>query len=109
MENANVKNFPNQENQEAANNQQEVFNINGIGLAKVLGRCAAMVGGGAVIGAILKGQDLSGLKGIGKACAGIGIIGLSHAAGTAAGDAIERDIDNAGMALKFLFGDNHGM
>lgn len=92
----NVTEFPKQEVQQPV--------ITGTDVAKLFGKAAAMIGGGAVIGAILRGQDLSGLKGLGKACAGIGIIGLSHAAGSAAGDAIERDINNLSFAAKLFFG-----
>ena len=92
----NVTEFPKQEVQQPT--------ITCTDIAKLFGKAAAMIGGGAVIGAILRGQDLSGLKGLGKACAGIGIIGLSHAAGSAAGDAVERDINNLSFAAKLFFG-----
>ena len=75
---------------------------NGWVALRLLGRAATCIGGGAVVGAVLKGQDLSSLKGLGKLCAGIGIIGLSHAAGGAAGDAIEKDISNLQFASKLL-------
>lgn len=62
-------------------------------IAKAVLKTGALVGGGAVVGCLLRNSDLSGLKGIGKLCAGIGIIGLSHAAGNAAADALEKDVD----------------
>ena len=55
---------------------------------------ATYIGAGAVIGCLLKNADLRSLKGLGKICAGIGIIGLSHAAGQAAGDTLSKEVDN---------------
>lgn len=63
-------------------------------IAKLVLRTGALIGAGAVAGCCLRNQDLSGLKGIGKVCAGLGIIGISHAVGNAAADAIDKDVDN---------------
>lgn len=63
-------------------------------IAKLVLRTGAMIGAGAVAGCCLRNQDLSGLKGFGKICAGLGIVGISHAVGNAAADAIDKDVDN---------------
>jgi hypothetical protein len=73
------------------------------GLLKVLGSTGAMIGGGAVIGCALKGVDTTSLKGISKACAGLGILGLSHAAGNAAANAIGNDIENVSSFIETFF------
>jgi len=50
----------------------------------------AIIGASAVIGLLLRNQDLSGLKGFGKVCAGLGIVGLAGAAGAVAGDSMKK-------------------
>ena len=59
---------------------------------KVL-RTGTFIGAGAVTGCLLKQADLSSLKGIGKLCAGLGILGLSTAAADAAANTIEKEVD----------------
>ena len=61
---------------------------------KTVVNSAAFIGAGAVIGCLLKNADLRSLKGLGKICAGIGIIGLSHAAGQAAGNTLTKEVDD---------------
>ena len=55
---------------------------------------AGIMGASAVIALLLRNQDLSGLKGFGKLCAGIGIVGLAGAAGTAAGGNLKKKVHN---------------
>lgn len=55
---------------------------------------AGIMGASAVIALLLRNQDLSGLKGFGKVCAGIGIVGLAGAAGTAAGGNLKKKVHN---------------
>lgn len=55
---------------------------------------AGIMGASAVIALLLRNQDLSGLKGFGKICAGVGIVGLAGAAGTAAGKHLDRKVRN---------------
>ena len=71
-------------------------------LIKAIGGGLTKVGAAAVIGYLLKTQDLSGIKGFSKAFVGLGIIGLSHAAGDAAAKAIEKDVDGVSGAIKFF-------
>lgn len=59
---------------------------------KVL-RTGTFIGAGAVTGCLLKKADLSSLKGIGKLCAGLGILGLSTAAADAAANTIDKEVD----------------
>jgi hypothetical protein len=55
---------------------------------------AAIMGASATIALLLRNQDLSGLKGFGKICAGVGIVGLAGAAGAAAGGHMKKKIHN---------------
>lgn len=64
------------------------------GIIKTIVNSAAFIGAGAVVGCLLKNADLRSLKGLGKICAGIGIIGLSHAAGQAAGNTLTKEVDD---------------
>jgi len=63
------------------------------GIVKKVLKVGTYIGAGAVAGCALKGVDLSSLKGIGKMCAGLGIVGLSAAAADAASNAIEKGVD----------------
>jgi hypothetical protein len=71
--------------------EKEKLTLKGI-VKKVL-KVGTYIGAGAVAGCALKGVDLSSLKGIGKMCAGLGIVGLSAAAADAASNAIEKGVD----------------
>lgn len=71
-------------------------------LGRTLAKAGGLIGGAAVVGCLLKGADLSALKGIGKLCAGIGIIGLGQAAGEAAGDALVKRVDDAQKVIGMI-------
>lgn len=74
-----------------AEEKKEKLTLKGV-IKKVL-KVGTYIGAGAVAGCALKGVDLSSLKGIGKMCAGLGIVGLSAAAADAASNAIEKGVD----------------
>ena len=61
----------------------------------------AFIGAGAVSACILKTFDLSTIKGIAKICTGIGVIGISHAVGNSAAEAIRKDV---GTGFQFVNG-----
>lgn len=71
-------------------------------LVKQAFKIGGIVGASAVIGYLLRGQDLSGMKGLGKLLAGLGIIGLASAAGEAAGESLVHKVDGAEEVAEFL-------
>ena len=54
----------------------------------------AAIGGSALAGAALKNVDSKTVKGIGKICLPIGVVGLSHMAGNLAKQGIQESIDD---------------
>ena len=63
------------------------------GIFKKILKYGTYIGAGAVAGCALKGVDLSGLKGVTKACAGLGILGISTAVADSAAEAVGKKFD----------------
>ena len=63
-------------------------------VVKILVGAAAAIGGSALAGAALKNVDSKTVKGIGKICLPIGVVGLSHIAGNLAKQGIQESIDD---------------
>lgn len=61
-------------------------------LLQAFAEAIVFIGAGAVAGCFCKGLDLSTLKGLGRLCAGVGIIGISHSVGHAAGSVISDEV-----------------
>lgn len=61
-------------------------------LIQAIAEAVVFIGAGAVTGCFCKGLDLSTLKGLGRLCAGVGIIGISHSVGHAAGSVISDEV-----------------
>lgn len=64
-------------------------------VVKTIVGAAAAIGGSALAGVALKNVDSKTVKGIGKICLPIGIVGLSHIAGNLAKQGIQESIDDA--------------
>ena len=71
-------------------------------LAKQAFKVGGIVGASAVIGYLLRNQDLSGMRGFGKLFAGLGIIGLASAAGEVAGDALADKVESVEYASHMI-------
>lgn len=65
----------------------------------VLGSAAAC-GAGAVVGTFFRNSNLSGMRGLGAMCKGIGITALGLAAGAAAEEAMENEVDKYANLLE---------
>ena len=76
----------------AAEKKEEQANV-AIGIGKLIAHGAVYTGAGAVAGAILKNQNLSDLKGLGKLCAGVGCVGIAHWISKNAAETIDEEID----------------
>ena len=63
-------------------------------VVKIVVGAAAAIGGSALAGAALKNVDSKTVKGIGKICLPIGVVGLSHIAGNLAKQGIQESIDD---------------
>lgn len=63
-------------------------------VVKMVVGAAAAIGGSALAGVALKNVDSKTVKGIGKICLPIGIVGLSHIAGNLAKQGIQESIDD---------------
>lgn len=63
-------------------------------VVKTIVGAAAAIGGSALAGVALKNVDSKTVKGIGKICLPIGIVGLSHMAGNLAKKGIQESIDD---------------
>lgn len=63
-------------------------------VVKIVVGAAAAIGGSALAGAALKNVDSKTIKGIGKICLPIGVVGLSHIAGNLAKQGIQESIDD---------------
>lgn len=63
-------------------------------VVKTIVGAAAAIGGSALAGVALKNVDSKTVKGIGKICLPIGIVGLSHMAGNFAKKGIQESIDD---------------
>ena len=63
-------------------------------VAKMVVGGLAAIGGSALAGAVLKNVDSKTVKGIGKLCLPLGIVGLSHMAGNLARTGIQGSIDD---------------
>lgn len=64
------------------------------GVFRTVLKYATYIGSGAVAGCALKGVDISGLKGVAKACAGLGILGITTAVADAASESIGKKFDD---------------
>lgn len=62
-------------------------------VVKAVVGAAAAIGGSALAGVALKNVDSKTVKGIGKLCLPLGVVGLSHMAGYFAKTGIEESID----------------
>lgn len=63
-------------------------------VVKIVVGAAAAIGGSALAGAALKNVDSKTVKGIGKLCLPLGVVGLSHMAGNLAKKGIQESIDD---------------
>ena len=63
-------------------------------VVKVIVGGLAAIGGSALAGAALKNVDSKTVKGIGKVCLPLGVVGLSHMAGNWAKKGIQESIDD---------------
>ena len=63
----------------------------------------AAIGGSALAGAALKNVDSKTVKGIGKICLPIGVVGLSHIAGNLAKQGIQESIDDTIDVAEMVF------
>lgn len=63
-------------------------------VVKMVVGAAAAIGGSALAGVALKNVDSKTVKGIGKLCLPLGVVGLSHMAGNLAKKGIQESIDD---------------
>ena len=63
-------------------------------VAKMIVGGLAAIGGSALAGAALKNVDSKTVKGIGKLCLPLGVVGLSHVAGNLAKTGVQGSIDD---------------
>lgn len=64
-------------------------------VVKMVVGAAAAIGGSALAGVALKNVDSKTVKGIGKLCLPLGVVGLSHMAGNLAKKGIQESIDDS--------------
>ena len=71
-------------------------------VVKAVVGAAAAIGGSALAGAALKNVDSKTVKGIGKICLPIGVVGLSHIAGNLAKQGIQESIDDTIDVVEYV-------
>ena len=71
-------------------------------VVKAVVGAAAAIGGSALAGAALKNVDSKTIKGIGKICLPIGVVGLSHIAGNLAKQGIQESIDDTIDVVEYV-------
>lgn len=74
-------------------NINEEVTITGSGVAKAIAYLAVSTGAGAITAEALKRVDISNLRGLAKATAGFGAIGIAHWVAKNAGDTIGDEIE----------------
>lgn len=75
-------------------NYEETVDINGKSLAKAVAYLAVSTGAGAITAEALKRVDISNLKGLAKATAGFGAIGIAHWVAKNAGNTVSDEVES---------------